>query len=217
MALGEIMMEGGEPDDADPVNNHRIPSGYTYFGQFVDHDLTFDPLLVLGGPNRLNDFLNSRTPRFDLDSLYGHGPHDQPYMYDGNSFRLGADPDGNPDLLRINAPSHVADKLAVIGDERNDENLIVSQIHLSFLLFHNKVVDELRQRTPAIDQDRLFDIANQIVRWRYQHIVLFDYLFRLILLYVTSTVIRDGNPPVFTRSVDAALTAKFGSDTPLWY
>jgi Animal haem peroxidase len=188
MALGAAVMEGEEPDDTDPINNHRIPAGYTYFGQFVDHDLTFDPLSVLGGPNKINDLLNFRTPRFDLDSLYGHGPHDQPYMYDGAKFRLGQTADNQPDLLRIDQPSHVGDKLAVIGDKRNDENLIVSQIQLAFLLYHNKVVDELAAK--KVDADKLFDIANQIVRWRYQHIVLFDYFRRLAL------------PDVFEHLVD---------------
>jgi hypothetical protein len=186
MALGAVMMEGEEPDDTDPINNHRMPSGYTYFGQFVDHDLTFDPLSVLGGPNKVNDFLNFRTPRFDLDSLYGHGPHDQPYMYDGNNFRLGETADRQVDLLRIDQPSHPGDKLAVIGDKRNDENLIVSQIQLAFLLYHNQVVGELAAMKDVggknkVDESKLFDVANQIVRWRYQHVVLYDYLRRLIL------------------------------------
>ena len=30
-----------------------------------------------------------RTPRLDLDSVYGRGPDEQPYMYDGRKFRLG--------------------------------------------------------------------------------------------------------------------------------
>ena len=191
MALGAVMMEGQEPDDKDPVNNLRTPSAYTYFGQFIDHDLTFDPLSVLGGPNKLDDFMNFRTPRFDLDSLYGHGPHDQPYMYDGAKFRLGQDPDGNPDLLRIEQVSRLGDKLAVIGDKRNDENLIVSQIHLAFLLFHNKVVDDLAAE-PGIDPDKLFDIAHQIVLWRYQHIVLFDYLRRITMPDVFAHLVEHG-------------------------
>jgi hypothetical protein len=34
---------GGDPT----LDNPDIPSGYTYFGQFVDHDLTFDPVSSL--------------------------------------------------------------------------------------------------------------------------------------------------------------------------
>ena len=33
---------------------------------------------------------------------------------------------------------------ALIGDHRNDENLIVAQLHLAFLKFHNKVVAGIR-------------------------------------------------------------------------
>ena len=30
-------------DGADAEENLFVPAGYTYFGQFVDHDITFDP------------------------------------------------------------------------------------------------------------------------------------------------------------------------------
>ena len=73
----------------DDEENAGISAGYTYLGQFIDHDITFDPassLQQLNDPDALVDF---RTPRLDLDSLYGRGPDDQPYMYDGKKFRLG--------------------------------------------------------------------------------------------------------------------------------
>ena len=65
-----------------PAQNQRIPAGYTYFGQFVDHDITFDPLSQLQRDNDPHALTNFRTPRFDLDSLYGSGPADQPFLYD---------------------------------------------------------------------------------------------------------------------------------------
>lgn len=68
------------PEDED--ENRDIPAGYTYFGQFIDHDITFDPASSLqqqNDPDALEDF---RTPRLDLDSLYGRGPDDQPYLYE---------------------------------------------------------------------------------------------------------------------------------------
>src|SRR6266851_2199265 len=74
----------------DDEENTGIPAGYTYFGQFIDHDITFDPassLQQLNDPEALVDF---RTPRLDLDSLYGRGPADQPYMYaDDKKFLMG--------------------------------------------------------------------------------------------------------------------------------
>jgi hypothetical protein len=66
----------------------RLPGGYTYLGQFIDHDITFDPVSSLtrkNDPNALTDF---PAPRFDLDSLYGRGPADQPYMYESDGLRL---------------------------------------------------------------------------------------------------------------------------------
>ena len=55
----------------------QIPSGFTYLGQFADHDLTFDKTNVMFGqhvpPAQL---LEARSPSLDLDSLYGAGPTD---------------------------------------------------------------------------------------------------------------------------------------------
>ena len=55
-------------------DNDAIPAGYTYLGQFVDHDITFDPLSKLGQPNDLRELVNFRTPRLDLDSRVRLGP-----------------------------------------------------------------------------------------------------------------------------------------------
>jgi hypothetical protein len=50
-----------------------VPAGYTYLGQFIDHDLTFDKS-DLGGNVAPVDLLQGRSPALDLDSLYGKGP-----------------------------------------------------------------------------------------------------------------------------------------------
>src|SRR3954452_3924848 len=130
----------------------RLPAGYTYFGQFVDHDITFDPVSSLtrqNDPDALTDF---RTPRFDLDSLYGRGPSDQPYLYEGNGLKLAlgdarpaaGGPFSGPDLQRG------AGGRALIGDPRNDENRMVSQLHVAFIKFHNAVVETHRSASPAM-------------------------------------------------------------------
>ncbi len=79
------------PKDGPDNEESGIPSLYTYFGQFIDHDLTFDPdgsFQKQKDPNATEDF---RTPAFDLDNIYGRGPGDQPYLYDedGKHFLLG--------------------------------------------------------------------------------------------------------------------------------
>jgi hypothetical protein len=165
-----------EPDDENP----KIPAGYTYLGQFIDHDITFDPassLQRLNDPDALEDF---RTPRLDLDCLYGRGPADQPYLYakdDRCKFILGPDVgvDGmvRPDLQRT------ADHTALIGDKRNDENKIVTQIQALFLRLHNKVYDLLGSRFKPGEEAERFGEAQRIVRWCYQWIVLHDFLPRV--------------------------------------
>ncbi|WP_138466970.1 heme peroxidase family protein [Poseidonocella sp. HB161398] len=66
---------------------------------------------------------------------------------------------------------------AIIGDPRNDENLVVAQLHLGFLRFHNKVVDEApRHLADVSDRSKVFTWARKMVRLHYQWIVLHDYL-----------------------------------------
>ena len=77
-------------EDGLDAEESGIPALYTYFGQFVDHDITFDPASTLTkalDPDALVDF---RTPGLNLDNVYGRGPNEQPYMYEANGrFRLG--------------------------------------------------------------------------------------------------------------------------------
>jgi Animal haem peroxidase len=182
-------------DGADAEENLWVPAGYTYFGQFIDHDLTFDNTSSLnpadvGAVDRLPS--NLRTPRFDLDSLYGDGPDAQPFLYatDGATllFKDG-NTDGDPttphpvitfvgqagqDLLRS------SNGRAIIGDKRNDENSIVSQIQLSFVKFHNAVVAKLKITKPELTGTALFTAARNEVRWAYQKLVLEDFLPRIV-------------------------------------
>jgi len=166
----ELIRRSGRSTDSD-----TIAAGYTYLGQFIDHDITFDPTSQLGranDPDALHDF---RTPRLDLDSVYGSGPRDQPYLYDwgddahpGVKLLIGPVGRGPADLPRN------AHGTALIGDPRNDENVIVSQLHLLFLKFHNRVVDHLAAQ--PLDGDALFEEAQRLVRWHYQWVVRHDFL-----------------------------------------
>jgi hypothetical protein len=160
----------------------RLPAGYTYFGQFVDHDITFDPVSSLNRQNDPDALIDFRTPRFDLDSLYGRGPSDQPYLYqpDGIHLALGSEvadadsPFRGPDLQRG------AGDRALIGDPRNDENLIVSQLQVAFIKFHNAVADRVIADNPTQVAADTFKMAQQWVRWHYQWIVVHDFLRRLV-------------------------------------
>ena len=131
-----------------------VPAGYTYFGQFVDHDLTMDVTDVTLGDNiSPAELLQARSPSLDLDSLYGAGPADDEsakfYEADGlhlkvgttHEDRLGRGEEGPRPAARGEG-GREAERRALIPDPRNDENLIVAQTHVAMIRFHNRVVDD---------------------------------------------------------------------------
>jgi hypothetical protein len=162
-----------------------IPAGFTYFGQFVDHDLTFDPTSTLGRPNLPEELQDFRSPRFDLDSLYGSGPMDDAFRYDwdarqdrGVKLLVGHNPEG-PEFAAEDLPRNQQGR-ALVGDPRNDENLVISQLVLLFIRFHNKVVDHVRGHDSAKSSPDVFVEAQQLVRWHYQWIVKHEFLPHIV-------------------------------------
>jgi Animal haem peroxidase len=165
-------------------DNTDIAAGFTYLGQFIDHDITFDPMSKLDQQADPNSLVNFRTPRLDLDSLYGSGPKDQPFLYDweaepkGTKLLVARKPPGSKvpgkalEVARMDLPRNEQGR-ALIGDARNDENIIISQLHLLFLRFHNAVVDHLGGE---VGEDELFGEARRIVCWHYQWIVMHEFL-----------------------------------------
>jgi hypothetical protein len=178
----------------EPRLNPDLPAGYTYVGQFIDHDITFDPASSLqqqNDPDALHDF---RTPRFDLDSLYAKGPSQDPFLYDqdpsdarlkGAAFLLGKNVGNGRDLPR-NSQGR-----ALIGDPRNDENLIVSQLHCAFLRFHNKLAAHIADRTQLRGQE-LFLETQRRVRWHYQWMVIHDFLKRVAGSHLVDQLVPPG-------------------------
>jgi hypothetical protein len=171
--LARSMIETQEEDEDQTEDNINIPAGFTYLGQFIDHDITFDPNSKLQRENDPDALRNFRTPRFDLDSVYGDGPADNPFIYQPDGIHLLIDNSNpaEPDLPRNQTGR------ALIGDPRNDENLIISQLHLAILNFHNHVVDD--PLLAGLSTDKRFDEARRIVRWHYQWIVIHDFLKRI--------------------------------------
>jgi hypothetical protein len=178
--LARVMIAPEEPEQErrdDPEENQGIPAAYTYLGQFIDHDLTFDPISHLREtltPAQLQALVDFRTPRFDLDNLYGRGPDDQPYLYKKGGIRmlLGEPMSGDPfDPGAVQLPRGPSGR-ALIGDPRNDENRIVAQLHAIFLRFHNRVVRKLREKNKHVS---FRDVRDQ-VRWHYQWILVNDFL-----------------------------------------
>jgi hypothetical protein len=186
IALGKAMPEERRPPAT--ADNPKIPAAYTYLGQFIDHDITFDPVSTLqrlSDPDALIDF---RTPRFDLDCLYARGPSDSPYIYEwlnaefrGVKLLAGVnpetDPQGGEELDRQDLPRNQQGR-ALIGDPRNDENIIVSQLHLALIKFHDRVVDRVKENS-GLSGTALFEEARRLVTWHYQWVVVKDFLRRV--------------------------------------
>lgn len=186
------MTGGGEVDGT-------VPAGYTYLGQFVDHDLTFDNTTVAFGDNvSPAALLQGRSPTLDLDSVYGFGPldpvsarfyeSDRTRLRVGRTTRFGGDRARTGfDLPRVDG-SGTAPRKADIPDFRNDENLAVAQTHAAMIRFHNRVVAGLGPATPPADR---FEKARRTVVLHYQWMLRTDYLPRIC----EGSVVRD----VFTH------------------
>jgi hypothetical protein len=198
-ALAAAMKDTPETSSHD---NEDIPAGYTYLGQFIDHDITFDTTPISERVVDRSAIENFRTPKLELDSVYGIGPAGSPHLYarDGfDTFLLGAcmpgSPQGDPRMTKPlpNDLPRNSHGTALIGDPRNDENLLVAQIHLAFMKFHNKLMTEtLPQRHPQMPRDRLFSLARREVTWHYQWIVLHDFLKKIVDPNEVEDVLRNG-------------------------
>jgi hypothetical protein len=191
--LAEAMAAGGGGES-------KIPAGFTYLGQFLDHDLTFDKTTVtLGTKITPAQLLQGRSPSLDLDSLYGAGPGDPEsakfYEADGTHLKMGktvaVDGIGVKDGFDLprGAGGGANKRKAVIPDKRNDENLAVAQTHLAMVRFHNRVVDTLPSSVPAAQR---FAKAREIVTKHYQWMVRTDYLPRIAAKAVVNDVFKNG-------------------------
>jgi len=172
-------------------------AGFTYLGQFIDHDLTFDKSgLAEGVDLSPADLILSRSPTLDLDSLYGFGPNSSGsakfYEADGLHLKMGQ-ADGTPsngfDLPRVGTGPPKDARVAVIPDPRNDENLAVAQTHLAMIRFHNRVVDTLPSSVPAAQR---FHEARKIVTKHYQWMIRTDFLPKICTPAVVNDVFNNG-------------------------
>jgi hypothetical protein len=191
-ALGAAMVD--QQDDTTDGDSKVAPI-YTYWGQFVDHDLTANtdrdddisitdlPFEPLQPEKVVRKLRNLREPRLNLDSVYGNGPaysdrKDQ-VPYDGDRLRIGPLAEGRPPGQKAleGADLPRSQKKAQIGDGRNDENLIVAQLHLAFLKFHNAVIEWFADHPDSeVTGDGTFARARQLVEWHYQWVTVHDFL-----------------------------------------
>jgi hypothetical protein len=182
-----------------------IPAGFTYIGQFIDHDLTFDKTKVMLGQNvSPAQMLQARSPALDLDSLYGAGPadpesakfySDDRHLKMGKTVAQGGFPGRNGfDLPRGEGNTNAKKRKAVIPDPRNDENLAVAQTHLAMIRFHNRIVDTQTSSVPASQR---FAKARELAVKHYQWMIKTDYLPRICAQGVINDVFNNNKRKVF--------------------
>jgi hypothetical protein len=170
-------------------NNTTHTAGTTFMGQFMDHDMTFDQTSALGLETDPEDSPNTRSPTLDLDSVYLGGPRTAPHLYGFEDsrikFKVGF---GGlfEDLPRNSAGT------AIIGDPRNDENLMLAGLHAAFLLFHNRAVDYIKARDRRSDDDEVFERAQRLTRWHYQWMIVHEFLPLFIGQELTDRILFRG-------------------------
>ncbi|MBR9805388.1 hypothetical protein GYB62_02640, partial [bacterium] len=164
-------------DTDNSSGDSNIPAAYTFFAQFVDHDITLDTTTDLHGAPLSNKEIeglpNLRTPTLDLDCVYGFGPEASPHLYVGAT-APGRLVEGN--RHNANDLPRAENGTALIGDPRNDENIFVSQMQLLFIRFHNKIYDMQVAEHGAGER---FEAAQEITRHHYQYLVVHDFLKRI--------------------------------------
>jgi hypothetical protein len=169
-------------------NPAGVPAFFTYFGQFLDHDMTLDTQPLPTSPVDPTTIPNERDPRLNLDSVYGRGPEANPELYEADRKHLKVNDRDLPRNL---------DGSAIIGDGRNDENQVIAQIHVAFLRAHNRL----------IDKGYKFERARNLMRWRFQWMIVHEFLPEVLDPGVYADVFRR-NGDIETRYYDPKRAAK---------
>lgn len=219
-ALTELGKAGGIMDAKDPLergpillitdpalsvnnpDNTTHTAGVTFFGQFIDHDITFDLGSRLGEPTPPEQSVNSRSPALDLDSVYAGGPVRSPQLYGRRSSR---EPLAGIKLLVEHGGAfedlpRTANGTAILGDPRNDEHVILAGLHAAFLMFHNEAVEHVAARNRRLSVDEIFREAQRLTRWHYQWIIVHEFLPQVIGRGLVNDILARGRriyrPPV---------------------
>jgi hypothetical protein len=154
----------------------HVPAAFTFVGQFIDHDLTANGMDLF--TDQAGQVVDIASPLIDLDSVYGPRAADitspqgldtrELFDVQGRFFLVGGN--GVP----VDVPRRTQGAMkgqAFIADKRNDENLMILQIHLLLMKLHNRLINE---------HGMSFSEAHRHTVYTWQSIVLNDYLPKIV-------------------------------------
>lgn len=218
-AITDTMVGGVDEPLGLPAN--PVPAGYTYLGQFIFHDMVFSRALR-------KQISSEATLALDLNSVYGVAPSFEPHLYEtpddsagpqarcrfliGETDRSTSPPDltdamakTTRDLPRIDNTRGFADMKGLAGrsepivaDPRNDDHLVLSQLHCRFLQLHNRMADVLLARGLAADS--VFSTVRRFIARCFRHAVLHDYLRHVMDPAVHALLLDDGLTSLFGKA-----------------
>lgn len=167
------------------IQGHALLAGYTYWGQFIAHDVTHlkGSESTSHGVERTVDSLQQLvSPALDLSSVYGDGFFDSSLRVDFSTgkFVLGFSQDSNQSLHYGRDLPRDQNKQVLIADPRNDDNLILAQFHLQIMKLHNLMVDEYSSKDPSNSPVSVFEKVRKDLTYYYHEAVLFDFLFQIL-------------------------------------
>ncbi|TMG39224.1 MAG: peroxidase [Chloroflexi bacterium] len=184
--IADATVNGNDP----PTNpdNPTHTAGTTFFGQFMDLDVTFDSRSTLGVPTDPTATPNARVAAFDLDTIYGQGPFVTPQFYQvEDQAKLRIESGGIFEDLPRNG-----DGTAIIPDPRSDQNMMISGLNCAFILFHNRTVDYVRQQLGLIDPAAIFAEAKRLVLWHYHWLILNEFLPLFVGPALVNDILNNG-------------------------
>lgn len=144
-----------EYHDGKKDNFITIPAGYTYLGQFVSHEIV--------PPTRQSDDSRRVLPLLDLTSIYGD---DKQGLFEEQLAKLSSE------ALFSDLPRDDETGAPKIPEPRNEDNVIVAQLHLLLMNLH-VVLGRVSGES--------FDKTRKSVIKVFQSIVVFDFLRQLLM------------------------------------
>ncbi|OIJ65007.1 hypothetical protein WN71_025745 [Streptomyces mangrovisoli] len=205
--------------------NPTMTQGSTFFGQFIDHDVTFDRTTVLGAPANPLISPNERSAALDLDILFGGGPGHTPDLYvDNKSGTVGP-------KLRIGTGGvyesmpYVADGKGtyktVTADPRNNETLMLEGLVVGYMKAYNRVLDDLKSLDlshipTAKDADlssghERYLAAKEVLLWHYHWLIVNEHLPQLVGQSLVDDILENGNRYYNPPKGNAFMPIEFGS------